>query len=115
MSEAGYHTARRGQMPRMIGLMSGTSLDGVDAACLETDGLVVGSCGPTVTVPYDDALRRDLREILDLAPVLPPYDPRLPSAVERLTEYHVRAVEALKYSAELVGFHGRTILHRPLR
>ena len=48
-------------MPRTIGLMSGTSLDGVDAAWLDTDGVIVNAFGPAVTVPYDDALRRDLR------------------------------------------------------
>jgi anhydro-N-acetylmuramic acid kinase len=102
-------------MPRTIGLMSGTSLDGVDAAWLDTDGVSVSALGPAVTVTYDDALRRDLRAILDLAPVLAPYDPRLSGLVERLTDYHVRAVERLGCSVELVGFHGQTILHRPDR
>jgi anhydro-N-acetylmuramic acid kinase len=102
-------------MPRTIGLMSGTSLDGVDAAWLDTDGVTVTAFGPAVTVPYDDALRRDLRAILDLAPVLAPYDPRLPAVVERLTDYHVQAVGRLGRSADLVGFHGQTILHQPDR
>ena len=102
-------------MPRTIGLMSGTSLDGVDAAWLDTDGVSVNAFGPTVTVTYDGALRRDLRAVLDLAPVLAPYDPRLSGLVGRLTDYHVRAVEKLGCSAELVGFHGQTILHRPDR
>ncbi len=102
-------------MPRTIGLMSGTSLDGVDAAWLDTDGVIVNAFGPAVTMTYDDALRRDLRAVLDLAPVLAPYDPRLSGLVERLTDYHVRAVEKLGRSAELVGFHGQTILHRPDR
>jgi anhydro-N-acetylmuramic acid kinase len=100
-------------MPRTIGLMSGTSLDGVDAAWLDTDGVTVAAFGPTLTVPYDMGLRGDLRAILDLAPTLAPDDPRLASAVERLTDYHVRAVEALGCSADLVGFHGQTILHQP--
>jgi anhydro-N-acetylmuramic acid kinase len=102
-------------MPRTIGLMSGTSLDGVDAAWLDTDGISINAFGPAVTVTYDGALRRDLRAVLDLAPVLAPYDPRLSGLVARLTNYHVRAVEKLRRSAELVGFHGQTILHQPDR
>jgi anhydro-N-acetylmuramic acid kinase len=102
-------------MPRTIGLMSGTSLDGVDAAWLETDGVDVGSFGPAVTVAYDDGLRAELRAILDLAPTLAADDARLAAAVEQLTEYHVQAVEALGLAADLVGFHGQTILHQPDR
>ena len=102
-------------MPRTIGLMSGTSLDGVDAAWLDTDGIDIHATGPAITVPYDDALRSELRTILDLAPTLSPDDPRLLAATERLTEYHVRAVEALGCEADLIGFHGQTILHQPHR
>ena len=102
-------------MLRTIGLMSGTSLDGVDAAWLETDGERIGAFGPTLTLPYDDRLRADLRRILDQAPTLDPNDRRLKSAVARLTEYHVRAVAALGQPADLIGFHGQTILHQPDR
>ena len=98
---------------RTIGLMSGTSLDGVDAAWLDTDGETVAGFGPAVTIPYDDGLRTDLRRILDLAPSLDPHDPRLQSAVARLTAYHVQAVAALGRDAEVIGFHGQTILHQP--
>jgi anhydro-N-acetylmuramic acid kinase len=102
-------------MPRAIGLMSGTSLDGVDAAWLDTDGVTVTAFGPALTVPYDDGLRGDLRAILDLAPGLAADDPRLGDVVERLTAYHVRAVEMLDRPADLIGFHGQTILHQPAR
>src|SRR5512139_188762 len=78
-------------MLRTIGLMSGTSLDGVDAAYLETDGEVIGRLGPRLTLPYDPKLRRQLRGLLDRA----------------------EAVEALGLEADLIGFHGQTILHRP--
>lgn len=104
-----------GKMLRTIGLMSGTSLDGVDAAWLETDGERVGAAGPTLTLPYDDRLCADLRRILDLAPRLSPDDRRLKMAEARLTEYHVRAVAALGREADLIGFHGQTILHQPDR
>jgi anhydro-N-acetylmuramic acid kinase len=90
-------------MPRTIGLMSGTSLDGVDAAWLETDGESVTEFGPTLTIPYDAGLRGDLRKLLELAPGLSPSDPRLASAVARLTECHVRAVKALERPADLAG------------
>jgi anhydro-N-acetylmuramic acid kinase len=118
--QAGYHTADHiaagwGQMTRAIGLMSGTSLDGVDAAWLDTDGVSIAAFGPTVTLPYDDVLRRDLRAVLDLAPVLAPYDSRLPDVVERLTDYHIQAVDRLGCPADLAGFHGQTILHQPNR
>lgn len=102
-------------MSRTIGLMSGTSLDGVDAAWLETDGVTVTAFGPTLTIPYDNVLRADLRAILDQAPGLMPDDPGLVSAVARLTDYHVQAVEALGRPADLIGFHGQTILHQPDR
>ena len=100
-------------MLRTIGLMSGTSLDGVDAAWLETDGERIGTFGPTLTLPYDDRLRADLRRLLDAAPTLAPDDRRLKSAEARLTEYHIRAVTALGQPADLIGFHGQTILHQP--
>jgi anhydro-N-acetylmuramic acid kinase len=102
-------------MLRTIGLMSGTSLDGVDAAWLETDGERIGAFGPALTLPYDDRLRADLRRILDRAPTLDPADRRLKSAAARLTEYHVQAVAALGRAADLIGFHGQTILHQPDR
>ena len=58
-------------MPRTIGLMSGTSLDGVDAAWLETDGERVAAFGPSLTIPYDDGVcARICGGMLDLAPTL---------------------------------------------
>ena len=48
--------------------MSGTSLDGVDAAWLETDGETITRFGPAATLHYQDDLRADLRQLLDLAP-----------------------------------------------
>jgi anhydro-N-acetylmuramic acid kinase len=102
-------------MPRAIGLMSGTSLDGVDAAWVETDGHRVTALGPSLTLPYDAALRQELRALLDLAPTLPADDARLRDATERLTGYHAEAVAAIGRKADLVGFHGQTILHQPDR
>jgi anhydro-N-acetylmuramic acid kinase len=100
-------------MLRVIGLMSGTSLDGVDAAWLETDGEAVGAFGPSLTLPYDAALRADLRRILDRAPGLAVDDPDLLDATRRLTEAHAEAVRRIGRPHDFIGFHGQTILHDP--
>jgi anhydro-N-acetylmuramic acid kinase len=102
-----------GKRVRAVGLMSGTSLDGVDAACIETDGERLLAAGPALTLPYGPDLRRDLRRLLDLAPALDPADPFLAGVTARLTEMHADAVAALGVAAEVIGMHGQTILHRP--
>src|SRR3712207_5115447 len=111
-------------MLRTIGLMSGTSLDGVDAAWVETDGEAIARTGPALTLPYDPALRSDLRRLLDQGAATPRDrldrdDPFLRDCARRLTERHAEAVHRLRAEAtggaapDLLGFHGQTILHRP--
>jgi anhydro-N-acetylmuramic acid kinase len=102
-------------MLRTIGLMSGTSLDGVDTAWVETDGAAIASLGPTLTIPYEDDLRTALRALLDRAPRLDPEDSALAEPIRRLTETHARAALALGGAPDLIGFHGQTILHDPAR
>jgi anhydro-N-acetylmuramic acid kinase len=97
-------------MRRAIGLMSGTSLDGIDVAIITTDGRQQAEPGPALTVPYAPALRERLRAVLGgTGPV---------AEVERaLTEAHAEAVARFAgehgVSAAVIGFHGHTILHRP--
>ena len=93
--------------------MSGTSLDGVDAAWIDTDGTRVSRFGPRLTLAYDHGLRCALRAILDDAAALTANDRRVREIAETLTEYHARAVRLLGEPADLIGFHGQTILHRP--
>ena len=110
---------------KVIGLMSGTSLDGVDAAFLETDGDGVAIPGPALTLAYNAELRALLRRALDDAPKDSegaPIPESILTAERVLTEVHAQAVKQLlerlgsaPAKIDYLGFHGQTILHRPDR
>jgi len=100
-----------------IGLMSGTSMDGIDAAVIETDGDSVFAMGAAISVPYGDEFRTRLRGIVG---VDPQGNAEAASVAEDLTRQHAAAVERLLGEAglsagdvSLIGFHGHTVLHRP--
>jgi anhydro-N-acetylmuramic acid kinase len=100
-----------------IGLMSGTSLDGVDAALVVTDGETIDALGAALTMPYDAAFRDRLRSILGVDPT---GDPAAEEVARDLTSRHGEAVNRLLAESglsaaevDVIGFHGQTVLHRP--
>ncbi len=109
-------------MKTIVGLMSGTSMDGVDAAVLVSDGETVAGTGPTAFRPYADAERAVLRQALADARGIGDRDARtgaLAEAERIVTDAHAEAVERLRAGhdgpIDLVGFHGQTLFHAPER
>ncbi len=101
-----------------IGLMSGTSLDGVDAALVRTDGEKIVSHGPGLSLEYSPELRARARDLLSRAATISPEDPELRAVERAITQRHIEAVELLQRetdTVDLIGFHGQTILHAPER
>ena len=108
-----------------IGLMSGTSYDGVDLALIETDGERIGRFGMTGYRPYSVPEREVVRHAIAAASNLSSDGERPRAVIEAeqlITDMHAEAVEAFlaasglpQSSVAVVGFHGQTVLHRPDR
>lgn len=100
-----------------IGLMSGTSMDGIDVALIETDGTSVRKFGAFESYPYEDGLRSVLQGVIGHQPVL---GPDLRKIIEDITDAHAEAVEGFAVRADVdlssvgvIGFHGQTVFHDP--
>lgn len=114
-----------GKLMRALGLMSGTSLDGIDVALIVTDGEFRIERGPSQTFPYNAEMRTLLAQAIADAEDLTDRDARpgaLPHAERALTQQHAAAVSDFLHThgiaretIDVIGFHGQTVLHVPWR
>ena len=108
-AETGPQHSRR--LWRALGLMSGTSLDGIDVALVETDGRERMILGPAMTTAYPPEFRERLRSVLGGVGAVAEVE-------DALTRLHAEAVEQFLErdpgtAIDIVALHGHTILHRP--
>lgn len=103
---------------RVIGLMSGTSVDGIDAALIETDGMNHVRPLAFMPNPYDLSFRTKLRQ--HFGNTAGRKDPAVLQLEQELTELHAEIVQKFKQKLnglgshiDLIGFHGQTIWHQP--
>ncbi|MBO6519895.1 MAG: anhydro-N-acetylmuramic acid kinase [Rhodospirillales bacterium] len=113
----GGNPPQAGHVLTAIGLMSGTSMDGIDVAVIDTDGETVKRRGAFASYPYEASLRKKVQAIaghkLERGDAL--------SAVVRdITDAHAEAVEDFlgraglsPHDVDVVGFHGQTVFHDP--
>ncbi len=96
-----------------LGFMSGTSLDGIDAAFLLSDGKHIFEKGPTCFLPYSADFRCQLKQCLGHA-IRTPFIHEIES---QLTDLHGEmALKMMAFASiipQLIGFHGQTIFHAP--
>ena len=103
-----------------IGVISGTSMDGIDMALIKTDGHVVAETGPGRTVAYPADLRAELQAFL-ADPTRAERDP-LTALDMRVTDAFTDAIRQFMHDegidrtvVDLIGLHGQTVYHRPER
>lgn len=97
---------------KALGLMSGTSMDGIDVACVETDGRGKVRAGAFASYPYRPAFRAALKKALGRK--------KVPQLEKELTRLHAKAIQAFckKHiikpgTIDCLGFHGHTLFHAP--
>ena len=104
-----------------LGLMSGTSMDGIDVSIIKSDGEQFIELVDDIYINYDNQLKLKLKKIIDLCTSKNQFS-KLSKEINELekeiTLYHVKACKLItkknkNIKIDLISFHGQTILHKP--
>ncbi len=100
-----------------LGLMSGTSMDGIDIALIKSDGQKINDRGANKYYPYSPKIKNSLVKLINN---------KTNSLLEikeielEITKKHIAAVKDFltknkidKNNIDIIGFNGQTILHNP--
>jgi len=104
-----------------LGLMSGTSIDGIDASIIRSDGEQFLEIIDDVYLKYDPKLRDKLKRTIDSCfskSQLTKLFIDIKAVEKEMTIFHAKACKLIikknkKINVDLIGFHGQTILHKP--
>jgi anhydro-N-acetylmuramic acid kinase len=112
--------SEKSRVMRAIGVISGTSMDGIDVSLVETDGRAHVTTGPGRTYSYDAVLRQTLLDLI-ASPERAEHD-ALVETEHAVTQAHAAAVKQFMQdfaindaTVDLIGLHGQTVFHRPER
>ena len=103
-----------------IGLMSGTSMDGVDASFILSDGITIHDIISSVSIPYPKPLIKNVKDLMVSFANKEFNRNKFIRVSDELSELNLSAVNKIiditnqvKINPDLIGYHGQTIFHSP--
>ncbi len=103
------------KMITALGLMSGTSLDGIDAAIIRTDGKEVELTDYFISIPYKASFKERIREAFSNQENIGQLEKDITIAHEKVVRLLLEEAKLQPGDIDVIGFHGQTILHDPAR